>query len=141
MWVTREDPSLGLPLVGPLSHEAEPVAVVSEDAGRGRSRRHRVRRLRRRGPVGDGLARGPSGFTEPETDPLPGPSFSDAISVTAVGGAAVVLEVANGRLSVIGGGDSEIPEGAVLQQPGPSASAVLVGARDALLSVDLASGA
>ena len=33
-----------------------------------------------------------------------------------------------------------MPQGSVLQQPGPSASAVLVGARDALLSVDLATG-
>ena len=66
--------------------------------------------------------------------------FSDAIALTAVGAVPVVLDSASGRLVVIGGAEAEVPKGSVLQQPGPSASSVLVGARDALLSVDLATG-
>ncbi len=60
--------------------------------------------------------------------------------MTAVGAVPVVLDAASGRLSVVGGAEARVPKGSVLQQPGPSASAVLVGARDALLSVDLATG-
>ena len=83
---------------------------------------------------------GDTGFLEATTQDLPGDAVSDAIALTAVGAVPVVLDSASGRLLVVGGAEAEVPPGSVLQQPGPSASAVLVGARDALLSVDLATG-
>ena len=140
LWVTREDPSLGLPSVGPLYDQAEPVAAVGEDAALAVGLDGTVYavsaaedRLLTVSPAGE------TGFAEPKTDPLPDPSFSDALSVTAVGArpSCSTPRTADCRSS---GAETEVPEGAVLQQPGPSASAVLVGAREALLSVDLASG-
>ena len=83
---------------------------------------------------------GDTGFAAATTEKLPGDDFSDAIALTAVGAVPVVLDAASGRLAVVGGAEAQVPQGSVLQQPGPSASSVLVGARDGLLSVDLATG-
>src|SRR5690606_17187478 len=46
----------------------------------------------------------------------------------------------SGQLAVLGGASADVPEGSVLQQPGPEASAVLVATPSSLLSVDLGSG-
>ncbi len=141
LWAVREDPAVGTPPVGPLANQSDPVATVGEDAALAVSLDGTVYAV---SSATDTLLtlpqRGDSGFGTPATDDLPGERFSDAIAVTAVGAVPVVLDSATGRLAVIGGAEADVPEGSVLQQPGPSASTVLVGARDALLSVDLATG-
>ncbi|MEO6509459.1 MAG: Ig-like domain-containing protein, partial [Nocardioides sp.] len=141
LWATREDPAVGLPAVAPLANQADPVATVGADAVLAVSLDGTV--LAASSATGEVVTlhqSGEDGFAQATTDDLPGEKFSDAIALTAVGAVPVVLDAASGRLAVIGGAETEVPKGSVLQQPGPSASSVLVGAPDGLLSVDLATG-
>ncbi|MBF4769105.1 fibronectin type III domain-containing protein [Nocardioides agariphilus] len=141
LWAATEDPDVGVPSLSSLSAQNTPLASVGEDAALAvgldgtihavSAAQGKLLTLRRDGDVG---------FAGPMLEDLPGPAFSDAIAVTAVGATTVVLDSASGRVWVDGGSEAEVPQGSVLQQPGPSAAFVLVGARDALLSVDLASG-
>ncbi|MET0526670.1 MAG: Ig-like domain-containing protein [Nocardioides sp.] len=141
LWAVREDPETGVPTVAGVADQIDPLAEVGEDAAlavaldgtvfAASSTEDRLLTLRQEGDTG---------FLEATTADLPGDAFSDAIALTTVGAVPVVLDSASGRLVVIGGGEADVPRGSILQQPGPSASAVLVGARDALLSVDLATG-
>ncbi|MFN8190602.1 MAG: Ig-like domain-containing protein, partial [Nocardioidaceae bacterium] len=62
-------------------------------------------------------------------------------AVTAVGDVPIVLDQETGQLTVIGGARAVVEVGAVLQQPGPAADAVLLETSTALISVDLESGA
>ena len=141
LWATREDPAVGLPTVMSLADQTEPVATVGDDAALAVALDGTVYAVSAAEDQLLTLAQqGDTGFAEATADELSGEPFSDAIAVTAVGAVPVVLDAASGRLSVVGGAEARVPKGSVLQQPGPSASAVLVGARDALLSVDLATG-
>ncbi len=141
LWVTREDPRAGLPGVSSLDDQTQPVATVGEDAALAVGLDGTVYAV---SAAQDHLLTldqaGDSGFAEPVVEDLPGGDFSDALSVTAVGGTPVVLDSAAGRVTVIGGAEAHVPEGSVLQQPGPSAAVVLVGAPEGLLAVDLTSG-
>ena len=141
LWATREDPAVGVPPVSPLASQSDPVATVGADAALAVALDGTVYAV---SSAADELLTlrqsGDSAFGVPGTDELPGDAFSDAIALTTVGAVPVVLDSASGRLAVVGGAEAEVPKGSVLQQPGPSASSVLVGARDALLAVDLASG-
>ena len=141
LWAAREDPEVGVPSVASLADQTDPLAEVGEDAAMAvaldgtvlaaSATEDRLLTVRQQGDTG---------FLEATTQDLPGDAVSDAIALTAVGAVPVVLDAASGRLLVVGGAEAEVPPGSVLQQAGPSASAVLVGARDALLSVDLATG-
>ncbi len=141
LWATRDDPVLGVPAVSTLSNHEPPVITIGKDAALAVALDGTVYAA---SAVEDRLTtvrqEGETEFAAPSTQDLPGARFSDAIGLTAVGAVPVVLDSASGRLVVIGGAEAEVPRGSVLQQPGPSADAVLVAARDALLSVDLASG-
>ena len=141
LWAAREDPETGVPSVASLADQTEPLATVGEDAALAVALDGTVLAA----SATEGLLltlrqQGDTGFLEATTQDLPGDAVSDAIALTAVGAVPVVLDSASGRLLVVGGAEADVPPGSVLQQPGPSASAVLVGARDALLSVDLATG-
>ena len=141
LWVTREDPAVGVPAVSPLANQSDPVATVGADAALAVSLDGSVYAVSAAaGELVTVRQSGDTGFAAPSTEKLPGEEFSDAIALTTVGAVPVVLDSASGRLAVIGGAEAEVPKGSVLQQPGPSASSVLVGARDGLLSVDLATG-
>ena len=141
LWVTREDPAVGVPAVSPLANQSDPVATVGGDAALAVSLDGSVYAVSAAaGELVTVRQSGDTGFAAPSTEKLPGDEFSDAIALTTVGAVPVVLDSASGRLAVIGGAEAEVPKGSVLQQPGPSASSVLVGARDGLLSVDLATG-
>ena len=141
LWAVREDPGTGIPTVANLADQVDPLVEVGEDAAlavaldgtvlAASASEDRLLTVRQEGDTG---------FLQATEKELPGDRFTDAIALTAVGAVPVVLDSARGRLVVVGGGEAEVPRGSVLQQPGPSASAVLVAARDALLSVDLASG-
>jgi hypothetical protein len=141
LWATREDPAAGIPAVGSLANQTDPVATVGKDAALAVALDGTVFAA---SATSDELLTlhqsGDIDFGTPTTERLPGDPFSDAIALTAVGAVPVVLDSASGRLVVMGGAEAEVPKGSVLQQPGPSASSVLVGARDGLLAVDLASG-
>ena len=141
LWAAREDPAVGLPAVASLADQAEPLATVGEDAALAVALDGTVYAVSAAEDQLLTLAQqGDTGFAEASTEELPGDGFSDAVAVTTVGAVPVVLDAARGRLAVVGGAEAQVPRGSVLQQPGPSASSVLVGARDALLSVDLATG-
>jgi hypothetical protein len=141
LWVTREDPAVGVPAVSTLANQSDPLATVGADAALAVSLDGSVYAV---SAAADELVTvrqsGDTGFAAPSTDRLPGEEFSDAIALTTVGAVPVLLDSASGRLAVIGGAEAVVPQGSVLQQPGPSASSVLVGARDGLLSIDLATG-
>ena len=80
-----------------------------------------------------------AGFGKPRTRDLPGDA-GQVSDVTTVGDRIVTLDADAGVLSVVGGATASVPPGSKLQQPGPGDDAVLVGAPDGLLSVDLESG-
>lgn len=88
------------------------------------------------------------GTTEPETRDV-GSALGEGATVTAVGGTAVVLDPETGRLLVPDAPDGplevdlgdELAAGAVLQQPGPGADAVLVADGTRLVEVAFADGA
>ena len=79
-------------------------------------------------------------FAAPVTEELETP-LAGAPAVTAVGETAVVLDQDTGELLVVGGARAVVDVGAVLQQPGPDASAVLLETPTALVAVDLETGA
>ena len=141
LWATREDPEVGVPSVASLADQSDPLAQVGEDAALAVALDGTVYAA---SAAEDSLLtvrqEGDTGFAAATTEKLPGDDFSDAIALTAVGAVPVVLDAASGRLAVVGGAEAQVPAGSVLQQPGPSASSVLVGARDGLLTVDLATG-
>ena len=141
LWATREDPEVGVPSVASLADQSDPLAQVGEDAALAVALDGTVYAA---SAAEDSLLtvhqEGDTGFAAATTEKLPGDDFSDAIALTAVGAVPVVLDAASGRLAVVGGAEAQVPQGSVLQQPGPSASSVLVGARDGLLTVDLATG-
>lgn len=64
----------------------------------------------------------------------------DPTQASAVGEQVVTLDQAAGILHVLDGHTVEVPEGSVLQQPGPAAGSVLVGTPSELLVVDLDTG-
>ncbi len=141
LWATREDPATGVPPVSTLADQSEPLAQVGADAALAVSLDGSVFAVS--AAVDQLLTLTQSGtdsFATPTTDDLPGDGVSDAVALTAVGATPVVLDSATGRLIVIGGAEADVPKGSVLQQPGPSSSSVLVASREALLSVDLATG-
>jgi large repetitive protein len=141
LWATNEDPKVGVPPVSSLADQTDPVATVGEDAALAVALDGTVYAVSADTDELLTVRQGAGGrFAVAATEPLPGAKFSDAIELTTVGAVPIVLDSAKGRLLVIGGAEAALPKGAVLQQPGPSASSVLVGAREGLLSVDLATG-
>ena len=80
-----------------------------------------------------------AGFRKPRTRDL-SDDAGQVSDVTTVGDRIVTLDADAGVLSVVGGATASVTPGSKLQQPGPAYDAVLVGAPDRLLSVDLASG-
>ncbi|HEV2796722.1 MAG TPA: Ig-like domain-containing protein, partial [Nocardioides sp.] len=83
-------------------------------------------------------ADGPT-FGKPSTTPLPGDA-GQVSDVTTVGERVVTLDGDSGVLRVLDGATASVPAGSLLQQAGPAYDAVLVGAPEGLLSVDLDSG-
>ncbi len=140
LWATREDPATGVPQVSTLSDQSESLAQVGADAALAVSLDGTVFAVSAALDQLLTLTQSGDSFANPTTEDLPGDGVSDAVAITAVGATPVVLDSASGRLTVIGGAEADVPKGSVLQQPGPSASSVLVASREALLSVDLATG-
>ncbi|HET8591953.1 MAG TPA: hypothetical protein VFM01_20105, partial [Nakamurella sp.] len=84
----------------------------------------------------------PAAPPAPDGDPRSGDDRQATVTVTMVGDTPVVLDAAAGRLWAAGR-SFRLPAGSadpVLQQPGPSAAAVLVATDAALLRVSLADG-
>lgn len=139
VWAQRTDPEVGLPIVSGLDRETPAVAEVGSAAALAVTTRGTVlavsgdddRLLRLRAREHDFA---PAQRQELSSD------VGDTVTLTAVGETAVVLDAEAGALSVPGVADADVVTGAVLQQPGPAADAVLVAAGDRLQLVDTATG-
>ena len=140
VWAVRYDDELGKPVVSAVDRQAEPLAEAGEGAaldrrpgrhGRGDLRPRRARSRPSPPPPRASASRAPA------TCPVTPARSAD---VTTVGDRIVTLDADAGVLSVVGGATASVTPGSRLQQPGPGYDAVLVGAPDGLLSVDLESG-
>ena len=139
VWAVRYDPERGLPVMSSVDRQSEVIAEAGEDAALAVSQRGTI--------VVTSVAEGtlttiaPQGgvFGEAESRDLPADA-GQVSALTTVGERVVTLDADAGVLQVVGGASAAVPPGSELQQAGPDYDAVLVGAPDALLSVDLRSG-
>lgn len=139
VWAVRYDDQLGKPTMSSVDRQSEAIAEAGEDAALAVSQGGTIVVT----SAGEGtvttLAPEGAAFAEPESQDLPGDA-GQVSSVTTVGERVVTLDAGAGVLHVLGGGSAAVPPGSVLQQAGPAYDAVLVGAPEALLSVDLDTG-
>lgn len=139
VWAVRYDAEVGRPVMSAVDRQAEPLAETGEGAALAVSQDGTVVVTSTEKATVTTLAPDGGGFAEPRTDDLPG-GAGQVSDVTTVGDRVVTLDADAGVLSVVGGATASVPPGSELQQAGPGYDAVLVGAPDALLSVDLDSG-
>ena len=139
VWAVRYDAELGKPVMTAVDRQADPLAEAGEDAALAVSQDGTVVVTSAEEGTVTTLAAQDGGFVEPTTADLPGDA-GEVSDVTTVGDRIVTLDADAGVLSVVGGATASVPPGSRLQQAGPDAGAVLVGASDALLSIDLESG-
>lgn len=139
LWAVRYDAELGKPLMSAVDSQADPLAEAGEGAALAVSQAGTIVVTSSEEGTVTTVAPRDAGFAEPETSDLPG-GAGQVTHVTTVGERIVTLDADAGVLSVVGGATATVPVGSVLQQAGPSSDAVLVGAPDGLLGVDLGSG-
>ncbi|MFN8193344.1 MAG: Ig-like domain-containing protein [Nocardioidaceae bacterium] len=140
VWATRVDPEGALPEVTGLDAESPALAGVGGDAGLAVTQGGTILVASGANDTLSSLAPTRTGFGVPDTADLD-VAVTGAPSVTAVGETPVVLDPDTGELQVIGGARAVVDAGAVLQQPGPAATSVLVETPTALVGVDLETGA
>ncbi len=140
VWAVRYDDQLGKPVMTAVDRQAEPLAEAGEDAALAVSGAGTVVVTSAAEGTLTTIAPDGTSFGEPRTRDLPGDA-GQVSSVTTVGERVVTLDADSGVLRVVDGAAASVPPGSVLQQAGPADDAVLVGAPDGLLSVDLDSGA
>ena len=139
VWAVRYDAELGKPVMSAVDRQSEAIAEAGEGAALAVSQRGTI--VVTSTDDGTVTTLEPSGaaFGKPATEDLPGDA-GQVTSVTTVGERIVTLDADAGVLRVVDGATASVPAGSVLQQAGPDYDAVLVGAPEALLSVDLDSG-
>jgi len=139
VWAVRYDDEQGKPVMSAVDRQAKPLAESGEGAALTVSQTGTVVvTSTERGTVTT-IAPTDAGFREPRTRDLP-TDAGQVSGVTTVGDRIVTLDSDAGVLSVVDGATVSVTPGSRLQQPGPADDAVLVGAPDGLLSVDLESG-
>ena len=139
VWAVRYDDQHGLPVMGSVDRQSEALAETGEDASLAVSQGGTIVVTSTDEGTVTTIAPQGSVFGEPESRDLPGDA-GQVSSVTTVGERIVTLDADDGVLRVVDGASATVPPRSVLQQAGPAYDAVLVGAPDALLSVDLDSG-
>ncbi|HEX5917617.1 MAG TPA: fibronectin type III domain-containing protein [Nocardioides sp.] len=139
VWAVRYDDQVGTPVVSAVDRQAEPLAEAGEGAALTVSQAGTVVVTSTEERTVTTLAPTDAGFREPRSRDLSGDA-GQVSAVTTVGDRIVTLDADAGVLSVADGATVAVSPGSRLQQPGPSHDAVLVGAPDGLLSVDLDSG-
>lgn len=139
VWAVRYDDQLGKPLVSAVDRQAEPIAEAGEGAALTVSQAGTVVITSTEEGTVTTIAPTDAGFRKPRTRDLPGDA-GQVSEVTTVGDRIVTLDADAGVLGVVDGATASVPPGSRLQQAGPAYDAVLVGAPDGLLSVDLDSG-
>ncbi|KRF35221.1 Ig-like domain-containing protein [Nocardioides sp. Soil805] len=138
-WAARVDTLTGRSLVTEVDRQSDPVDEVGEGAALAVSQAGTVVVTSPTDGTVTYLVPSETKFAEPRTEDLPG-SAGEPSAVTTVGDTVVTLDADHGVLAVLGGATASVPEGSVLQQPGPDADTVLVADRGSLTSVDLTSG-
>jgi hypothetical protein len=139
VWAVRYDDQTGQPSMSAVDRQADPLAEAGEGASLAVSQGGTV--VVTSSDEGTVTTLSPQGATlgKPRTRDLPGDA-GQVSQVTAVGERVVTLDEDAGVLRVVDGATASVPPASVLQQAGPDADAVLVGAPDGLLSIDLDSG-
>lgn len=139
VWAVRYDDEVGRPVMSSVDRQADAVAEAGAAAALAVSQGGTISVTSADEGTITTLAADGAGFGKPATSDLPGDA-GQVSDVTAVGERVVTLDAAAGALRVLDGATTQVPPGSVLQQAGPASDAVLVGAPDGLLSVDLDSG-
>ncbi|GAA1448115.1 Ig-like domain-containing protein [Mycobacterium cookii] len=139
LWAVRYDDQLGKPVMSAVDRQADPIAEAGEGAALAVAQDGTIVVTSSEEGTVTTVSPRDAGFAEPDTRDLPG-GAGQVSHVTTVGDRIVTLDADAGVLSVVGGATTTVPVDSVLQQAGPSSDAVLVGAPDGLLGVDLGSG-
>lgn len=139
VWAVRYDAELGAPVMSAVDRQSKAIAKAGEDAALAVSQAGTIVVTSAADGTLTTLAPDGSAFGKPATQDLPGDA-GQVSGVTTVGERIVTLDAGAGVVRVIDGAIATVPPGSVLQQAGPDYDAVLVGAPDALLSIDLDSG-
>ena len=139
LWAVRYDNQVGKPVMTAVDRQAKPLAETGEGAALAVSQSGTVVVTSTEEGTVTTVEPRETVFGKPQAQDLPGDA-GQVSDVTTVGERIVTLDAAAGVLSVIGGATVSVPTDSRLQQSGPAYDAVLVGAADGLLSVDLESG-
>lgn len=139
VWAVRYDAERGLPVMSAIDRQSEALAEAGEGASLAVSQRGTIVVTSAEDGTVTTLEPSGPGFGKPATEDLPGDA-GQVSGVTTVGERVVTLDADAGVLRVVDGAAAKVPVGSVLQQAGPDDDAVLVGAPEALLSIDLDSG-
>jgi hypothetical protein len=139
VWAVRYDAALGKPIMSSVDRQSEALAEAGEGAALAVSQRGTIVATSTAEGTVTTIAPDGAAFGTPSSQDLPGDA-GQVTSVTTVGERVVTLDQDAGALSVVGGASAAVPPGSELQQAGPAYDAVLVGAPEGLLSVDLDSG-
>lgn len=139
VWAVRYDEQVGRPVMSAVDRQADPIAKAGEDAALAVAQDGTV--VVTSADKGTVTTLAPVGATlgKPEARELPRDA-GQVSAVTTVGDRIVTLDAGAGVVRVLDGATASVPPDSELQQPGPDADAVLVGAPGGLLSVDLESG-
>ncbi|WP_374454892.1 Ig-like domain-containing protein [Nocardioides sp.] len=139
VWAVRYDNQVGQPVMTGVDRQSKPLAKVGKGAAMAVGQDGTI--VVTSADKGTVTTVSSSGLVleEPETRDLPGDA-GQVSAVTTVGDRVVTLDADAGALRVLDGTTVQVPPDSELQQPGPAADAVLVGAPEGLLSVDLDSG-
>ncbi|HXH76900.1 Ig-like domain-containing protein [Nocardioides sp.] len=139
LWAVQLDPQRGRPVITSLDAQSDPLASVGEGAALAVSQSGTVVATSGEEGTVTYVVTAGDGFAKPRTEDLPAAAGAPT-AVTTVGDQVVTFDAVTGQLSVIGAGSATLALDAVLQQPGPSASSVLVATHDQLMEVNLATG-
>ncbi|WP_210439941.1 Ig-like domain-containing protein [Nocardioides xinjiangensis] len=139
LWAVRYDPQVGKPVMTAVDRQTDPLATAGEGAALAVSQSGTIVATSTEEGTLTTVPPEGTGFGKPRTRDLPADA-GRVSEVTTVGDRVVTLDSDAGVLGVLDGATASVPPGSRLQQAGPSYDAVLVGAPDGLLSVDLESG-
>lgn len=139
VWAVRYNEQVGKPVMSAVDRQAKPLAETGEGASLAVAQDGTIVVVSAAEGTVTTLAPQGAAFAKPRTEDLPGDA-GQVSDVTTVGDTVVTLDARAGVLSVIGGATVSVPPDSRLQHAGPDYDAVLVGAPEGLLSIDLESG-
>lgn len=139
VWAVRFDDQVGQPVMSVVDRQAKPLTTTGEGAALAVAQDGTVVVTSSEEGTLTTLDPQDTRFAKPRTQDLPADA-GQVSDVTTVGERVVTLDAEAGTLSVVDGATVSVPSGSRLQQAGPHYDAVLVGAPEGLLSIDLDTG-